>query len=110
VLSTSRERDALNRVNELRQEEQQRIESKEKKHQTFLRKQIIDDLHDDLIQNVVEPLKIWTDALVSQNDFCTKSHIEVDDDEFDEVWDDAPKKSKSNRSRRRSSAHTTHHR
>ncbi len=55
-----RERDALNRVNELRQEEQKRIEEKEKKHQTFLRKQIIEDLHDDLVQNVVQPLKVWT--------------------------------------------------
>ncbi len=64
VLSTFREQKALNRVNELRQEEHKRMEEKEKKHQTFLRKQIIDDLHDDLIQNVVEPLKMWTGEIV----------------------------------------------
>jgi hypothetical protein len=37
-----------------------------------------------------------TDKIVSQNDFCTKAEVEVDDDEFGEVWDEAPQ-SKKNR-------------
>jgi hypothetical protein len=41
-----------------------RIAYKQKKHETFLRKQLLDDLHDELVQSIVEPLRVWTGAML----------------------------------------------
>mmetsp|Transcript_28592 Transcript_28592/g.59782 ORF Transcript_28592/g.59782 Transcript_28592/m.59782 type:complete len:88 (+) Transcript_28592:870-1133(+) len=66
-----RERDALQFVKNIRQEEHMRIAHKQKKHEMFLRKQLLDELHNDLIQSIVEPLRMWTESgLLSHTNAC----------------------------------------
>jgi hypothetical protein len=44
-----------------------RIAHKQKKHEMFLRKQLLDDLHKELVQGIVEPLRVWTGAMLIMN-------------------------------------------
>ena len=113
-LTESRERQSLKNVKRVREDEQERVQSKEKKHHAHLRKQLIDDLQHD-IHNFFEPLKeftgitplnsffdirnhlyYWTESLACQKQgFCTKAIVEEDDDEFGECWEEPRKATKT---------------
>ncbi len=47
----------------IRHEEHMRIANKKKRHDMFLRKQMLDDLHDDFVHSIAEPLRVWTGAI-----------------------------------------------
>ena len=73
-LTESRERQSLKNVKRVREDEQERVQSKEKKHHAHLRKQLIDDLQHD-IHNFFEPLKEFTGITPLNSFFDIRNHL-----------------------------------
>jgi hypothetical protein len=62
-----RERGALQNVKDIRLEEHMRIAHKQKKHETFLRNQLLDELHTDFVQSIIKPIRDLTGAMLMTN-------------------------------------------
>jgi hypothetical protein len=67
LCSLFRERAALQNVKDIREEEQLRIANKQKKHETFLRNQLLDELHTDFVHGVVKPISVLTGIRILLN-------------------------------------------
>jgi hypothetical protein len=59
-ISRRSEREAIKNVKQLREQESERVESKDRKHQAHLRKQMLDGIQGDFVENMLEPLKEWS--------------------------------------------------